>query len=145
MAVNQPAQPGGQGGPLAAVYDLAAGKYDLTVEAGPSFTTRREEAASQMIELIRAFPEAAPVLGDLLAKNLDWPGADEIAQRLKALLPPQLQAQGPGASPAPQVAALQQQLAALQADKTLQDRKLDIDQFRAETDRMETLNKGAPA
>ena len=145
VAVNQPAQPGGQGGPLAAVYDLAAGKYDLTVEAGPSFTTRREEAASQMIELIRAFPEAAPVLGDLLAKNLDWPGADEIAQRLKALLPPQLQAQGPGASPAPQVAALQQQLAALQADKTLQDRKLDIDQFRAETDRMETLNKGAPA
>ena len=145
VAVNQPAQPGGQGGPLAAVYDLAAGKYDLTVEAGPSFTTRREEAASQMIELIRAFPEAAPVLGDLLAKHLDWPGADEIAQRLKALLPPQLQAQGPGASPAPQVAALQQQLAALQADKTLQDRKLDIDQFRAETDRMETLNKGAPA
>ena len=149
VAVNQPAQPGGQGGPLAAVYDLAAGKYDLTVEAGPSFTTRREEAASQMIELIRAFPEAAPVLGDLLAKNLDWPGADEIAQRLKALLPPQLQAQGPGASPALKDQApnrlAPQELAALQADKTLQDRKLDIDQFRAETDRMETLNKGAPA
>ena len=74
-----------------AVYDLGAGKYDLTVEAGPSFTSRREEAANQMIELIRAFPQAAPVLGDLLAKNLDWPGADEIAQRLKTLLPAGLQ------------------------------------------------------
>jgi hypothetical protein len=142
VAVNQPAPPDAQAGAMAAVYDLAAGKYDLTVEAGPSFTTRREEAANQMIELIRAFPEAAPVLGDLLAKNLDWPGADEIAQRLKVLLPPQLQGQGQGAGPAPQVAALQQQLAAMQADKTLQDRKLDIDQFRAETDRMETMNKG---
>jgi hypothetical protein len=115
------------------------------VEAGPSFTTRREEAANQMIELIRAFPEAAPVLGDLLAKNLDWPGADEIAERLKALLPPQLQAgaQAAAAGPAQQVQALQQQLAALQADKTLQTRKLDIEQYRAETDRMETLNKGS--
>jgi hypothetical protein len=146
VAVNQPAaQVGtGRGDPNLGVYDLAAGQYDLTVEAGPSFTTRREEAANQMIELIRAFPEAAPVLGDLLAKNLDWPGADEIAERLKALLPPQLQAGAQAsAGPAQQVQTLQQQLAALQADKTIQTRKLDIEQFRAETDRMEILNKGS--
>ncbi len=93
VAVNQPAQtsPGAAAAPLQAVFDLSVGKYDLTVEAGPSFTTRREEAASQMIALIQAFPQAAPVLGDLLAKNLDWPGAEEIAERLKMLLPPQLQ------------------------------------------------------
>src|SRR5205085_5503996 len=72
---------------LSHVFDLARGKYDLTVETGPSFTTRREEAASQMTELIRAYPAAAPVLGDLLAKNLDWPDADEIAKRLQSLLP----------------------------------------------------------
>jgi Phage P22-like portal protein len=148
VAVNQPPPQPGQApleGPMQAIYDLGAGKYDLTVEAGPSFTTRREEAANQMIELIRAFPQAAPVLGDLLAKNLDWPGADEIAQRLKTLLPPQLQG---GAPPAPgagaqQVAALQQQIVAMTADKTIQNRKLDIEQFQAETHRMDTLNKGA--
>lgn len=145
VAVNRPVQPqAGAGDPDLRLYDLAVGKYDLTVEAGPSFTTRREEAANQMIQLIQAFPEAAPVLGDLLAKNLDWPGADEIAERLKTLLPPQLQqgAQGAPAGPNPQVQALQQQLAALQADKTLQSRKLDIDQYRAETERMQTVNKG---
>ncbi len=136
VAVNQP-------GGAAPVYDLAAGKYDLTVEAGPSFTSRREEAANQMIELIRAFPQAAPVLGDLLAKNLDWPGADEIAQRLKTLLPPQLQGQG-GAPEGQQMAALQQQLAALQADRTIQTRKLDIEQYQAETHRIEAVNKGQP-
>jgi len=64
------------------VFDLGVGRYDLTVRAGPSFASRREEAASQMIELIRAFPPAAPLIGDLLAKNLDWPGADEVARRL---------------------------------------------------------------
>lgn len=149
VAVNQP-QATGPGQALEAVFDLAVGKYDLTVEAGPSFTTRREEAASQMIALIQAFPEAAPVLGDLLAKNLDWPGADEIAQRLKALLPPQLQG-GQGASPqaaaqAQQVQALQQQVAALQGARDLQAQKLDIDQYRAGTERMEAMQKlQAPA
>lgn len=73
------------------LYDLTAGKYDITVKAGPSFTTQREEAANQMVELLRAFPAAAPVIGDLLAKNLDWPGAEQIADRLKLMLPPQIQ------------------------------------------------------
>ena len=52
-------------------------------EAGPVDL----QAAGQMIELIRAYPAAAPVVGDLLARNLDWPGADEIAGRLAALVP----------------------------------------------------------
>lgn len=89
-----------EGKPLLAVYDLTSGKYDLTVTSGPSFTTRREEAAMQMTEFVRAFPAAAPVIGDLLAKNLDWPGADEIAKRLEKInptnqpqTPPELQQQ----------------------------------------------------
>ena len=73
------------------IFDLTTGKYDVTVKAGPSFTTRREEAANQMIELLRAFPQAAPVVGDLFAQSLDWPMAQQIADRLKMLLPPQIQ------------------------------------------------------
>jgi len=73
------------------MHDLTVGKYDLVVETGPSFSTQREEAATQMTELLRSFPQAAPIIGDLVAKNLDWPGADEIAKRLKILLPPQIQ------------------------------------------------------
>ncbi len=147
VAVNQPGQSLPGAAPLDAVFDLSVGKYDLTVEAGPSFTTRREEAANQMIALIRAFPQAAPVLGDLLAKNLDWPGADEIAQRLKTLLPPQLQGgnSGPVAVLAQQVQALHQQLAALQGARDLQAQKLDVEQFRAGTERMEAVHKLQPA
>jgi len=81
---------------LVKVFDLAAGKYDVTCEAGPSFTTRREEAATQMMQFIQANPNSAPLIGDLLAKSLDWPGADEIAKRLQAMLPPQAQS---GAKP----------------------------------------------
>jgi hypothetical protein len=73
--------------PVMAMHDLTVGKYDLTVTTGPSFTTRREEAAFQMTEMIRALPASAPILGKHLARNLDWPGADEIAEELEALVP----------------------------------------------------------
>lgn len=69
------------------VYDLTIGKYDLVVAAGPSYNTKREEAAYQMTEFVRAYPAAAPVIGDLLAKNLDWPGAEEVAERLREVNP----------------------------------------------------------
>lgn len=84
-----------RGNPVMAMHDLTSGKYDLTVSTGPSFTTRREEAAMQMTEMIRAFPQAATIIGPELAKNLDWPGADEIAEKMEAMtsgqIPPELQ------------------------------------------------------
>ncbi len=95
VPVNQPVQAAGPAGPVRRIYDLGLGRYDLTVEAGPSYTTRRQEAAEQMMAFVRVFPQAAPVIGDLLAKNLDWPGAAEIARRLQALMP----GQGTGAAP----------------------------------------------
>jgi hypothetical protein len=125
---------------LSHVYDLSRGKYDLTVETGPSFTTRREEAASQMTELIRAYPAAAPVLGDLLAKNLDWPDADEIAKRLQSLLPAAANDNAPANALAAklqqQVALLSAQLQGLQNDRTLDAEKLRIEAYKAETDRL---------
>jgi hypothetical protein len=72
------------------IYDLGVGRYDVAVDTGPSFTTRREEQAQQMIELIRGYPQAAPLIGDLLVKSLDWQNAEEIAERLKAMLPQQV-------------------------------------------------------
>lgn len=138
------------------IYDLGLGKYDLTVKAGPSFTSRREEAASQMIELWRALPQAAAVTGDIFAKNLDWPGADEIAERLKAMLPPQAQGQDPRLQQAQQAMQqlqaqgqkLVQENEALKADKSaevaklqLEARKLEIEEFKAQTDRMEAEAK----
>lgn len=92
------------------LHDLTAGKYDLVVKSGPSYTTKREEAASQMMQLIQSFPQSAPIIGDLVAKNLDWPGAEEIAKRLKIMLPPQLQESQDGEQDIPpQVKQMMQQ------------------------------------
>lgn len=71
-------------------YDLTVGKYDVTVETGPSFTTRRQEAAAGMTEFLRAVPMAAPLIGDMLADAQDWPNAEKMKERLQVLLPPEL-------------------------------------------------------
>jgi hypothetical protein len=116
------------GSPVMAIHDLTAGKYDLTVTTGPSFTTRREEAAFQMTEMIRALPESAPILGKHLAKNLDWPGADEIAEELDAM------SQGPQVPPEMQQAIEQgkemiakqgEEIQSLKSDQSIEAAKLN--------------------
>lgn len=144
-----------QTGEIVKIYDLGVGKYDCIVKAGPSFSSQREEAASQMIELIRAYPDAAPVIGDLLAKNLDWPGAEEVAERLEKMLPEQLRPQKDGEEPDPgvpqaEVAAIVQQMQTqmqalateneqLKAEYDLKAQDLQVKAYDAETKRIQAM------
>ena len=43
-----------------------------------------------MLDFVRAVPQAAQAVMDLVAKNLDWPDADQFATRLAKLVPPEL-------------------------------------------------------
>src|SRR5690606_11604069 len=72
------------------LYNLSVGKYDVVVETGPSFATKRQEAAISMLEASKTNPQLMAVAGDLMIKNMDWPGAQEIAERIKKTLPPGL-------------------------------------------------------
>lgn len=93
------------------IYDLSIGEYDVTVSVGPSFSTRRQEAVDSMLQLSQAYPPLMQVAGDLLVKNMDWPGASEIAERLKKLLPPNLQEEQEDQQVPPAVQAQMSQMA----------------------------------
>lgn len=69
-------------------YQFGVGKYDVTVSTGPSYETKRQEAVQAMLEFTRAMPQHAGIISDLLVKNMDWPGASEISERLRKTLPP---------------------------------------------------------
>jgi hypothetical protein len=75
--------------------DLSVGEYDVTVVTGPSFATRRQEAAANMTDLVRNAPSLMGIAGDLLIKNMDFPGAEEIAARIKRTMPPQVTGEEP--------------------------------------------------
>jgi len=72
------------------INDLLFGRYDVIVESGPSFATKRVEALNNMVEIARMNPAIMQVAGDLMVKAMDWEGAEEIAERLKLMLPPQI-------------------------------------------------------
>lgn len=79
--------------------DLSVGKYDLVVTQGSNYATKRIEALNSMVEIARVNPAIMQIAGDLIVKAMDWDGAEEIAERLKKTLPPQLQDQDPNGLP----------------------------------------------
>jgi hypothetical protein len=93
------------------VNDITRGKFDVTVTTGPSFATQRQEAAETYLGLAQAVPGVFDVAGDLLFRAMDLPYSDQIAERIKTMLPPQIQAleQSGGQMP-PEVAAAMQQV-----------------------------------
>jgi hypothetical protein len=117
------------------MYDLSVGKYDVVATAGASYASRREEAAYQMSELLRTYPDAAPIVAPLLAKNLDWPEADKVRKQFEAMEAAKQQPPPPPEpTPAEQIFAQIEQ-AKVQQKQAYDTRKLDIDAYKAETDR----------
>jgi hypothetical protein len=80
--INQDMPNGGK------ALDVSLGKYDVVLESGPGYLTKRIEAANAMAQLLQYIPMAAPVIAPRLAKNLDWPESQEIAEELKQVFAP---------------------------------------------------------
>lgn len=120
------------------LYQLDAGTYDVTVDVGPSYASKRQEAAASMQSLAQSYPQIFGIAGDLFVRNMDWPGAQEIAERIKKTLPPNLtddSTKGPQKIP-PQVQAQMQQMGQMidqltshlnQVNQVLETKKLDLE------------------
>jgi hypothetical protein len=93
------------------------------------------EAADSLMAFVQAVPQAGAVIGDLIAKNQDWPGAEEMAERLKKLLPPGMDPDAPPQQPDPMVMAQAQKL---QAD--VAKSAADAEQTRVETQGLQLDN-----
>lgn len=72
------------------IYNPGVGKYDVCVSTGPSYMTKRQESMEAMSQILQGNPELWSVAGDLFVKNMDWPGANEMAERLKKTIDPKL-------------------------------------------------------
>jgi hypothetical protein len=95
------------------VYNPSVGRYDVVVTTGPSYMTKRQEAMDAMTQLLQANPNLWSVAGDLFIKNMDWPGAQEMAERFAKTIDPKL-LESTDKDPALQAA--EQQIGALQAE-----------------------------
>ena len=90
------------------IYNPGVGKYDVVATTGPGYATKRQEALEAMAQLLQGNPQLWTVAGDLFVKNMDWPGAQEMAARFKKTIDPKLLQDG-DADPALQAAQQQMQ------------------------------------
>jgi hypothetical protein len=141
------------------IFNPNIGTYDCESDVGPSYGTQRQEAANAFSQIMAQNPAAFQIVGDFWAANSDFPGADELADRLKRGLPPQYKA-----GPDPQVMAITQQAQQMQqqaqgllqkadaeiaglkaqlvhAQEMLKDKgaEIAIDDYKAETDRLKAV------
>lgn len=106
VQINQPFETGKQGADgqvQVAMHDMSVGKYDVTVTTGPSYTTLRQEAAEAMVSFGQSWPKLMDVAGDKVVRAMDWPGAEEIAERIARTIPPEIKGDEDGNAPAPMV------------------------------------------
>jgi len=144
-------------GEIQSIYNIGVGKYDVVVTTGPSYATKRMEAAESQMQLVQADPTLMQVAGDLIISNMDWPGAEEIAKRKKLALPPAIlqaiEAEEGGKKGVPpeieqqmnemadQVEHLSQELQIYREKAEGVEEKLEIDRFNAQTKRLEVEHK----
>lgn len=88
------------------IYNLNVGKYDVAVTTGPGYATKRQEALDAMVQLLQGNPALWSLAGDLIVKNMDWPGAQQLSKRLGKAIDPKL-TQDEDTSPALQQAMMQ--------------------------------------
>lgn len=65
------------------VNDLTVGKYDVAVDVGPSFVTKRAETLEFLQGIMQAVPNISQFILDLVMKNLDFPDAPELEKRMR--------------------------------------------------------------
>jgi hypothetical protein len=127
--------------------DLTVGKYDVTVSAGASYSTRRQEASDAMVSFGQSWPKLMDVAGDKVVTAMDWPGAEEIAERIKRTIPPELlgddgeEGGGQGQQLPPEVLQIVQQAQQhiQQLESELRDAKTGIEKARISAESSERV------
>ena len=140
------------------IYNPSVGTYDVMVTTGPSYMTKRQEALESMGQLLQGNPQLWAVAGDLFIKNMDWPGAQEMAKRFAKTIDPKLMEDG-DKDPALQAAEQQMQAMAQEMeqmhtmlqnvsksmeaqDLERKDYEAQIKAFDAETKRISAVQAG---
>lgn len=131
------------------IYNPSVGKYDVVVTTGPSYATKRQEALEAMAQLLQTNPQLWEVAGDLFVKNMDWPGAQEMAKRFARTIDPKIMADEE--DPAMQAANLQMEAMAQEMEqmhqmlqnvsKSLEQQELNIKEYDAETKRLGVVSE----
>lgn len=110
--------------------ELEEGDYDIEIDTAPSFAIQKEQAIAIFMQLVSTSPQVFPLVADLIAKNLDLQNTQQVVDRLKLLVPPEIIAKEEGKEPPPPKPDPQQQMMQMQmqlAEAKLEEQKAEIE------------------
>ena len=116
VTINQRSQD--EQGVSKVLNDVTVGEYDVVMDTGPGYNSKRQEAADSMATILAADPKLMQQIGDLWFRNQDFPGAEVIADRLAAINP---MAQIDEKSPVPPQVQMQMAMGKAQLQKLQQE------------------------
>tara|TARA_R110000772_G_C13310278_1_gene440227 strand:- start:20207 stop:22426 length:2220 start_codon:yes stop_codon:yes gene_type:complete len=128
-----------------ASVDITTGKYSVTTTTGPSYATKRQEASESMLNMVNAMPQTMEVAADKIVEAQDWPGAQEIARRLRMTLPAGIVAEEDMSEAQQQQLAQQAQQQAAEAEKEAQAFQIELQLKQAQAMQAAGLGKQAEA
>ena len=145
VGINEPKQD--EQGVWTVMHDMSVGKYDVVMDTGPGYNSKRQEAVESMVDMLKVDPALMQQAGDLIFRNMDFPGADIIADRLaaanplaqiddKSPIPPQVQMQLKNAQ-----AQLQKMSQEMQQMQMVIKQRQDIEQVKQDAETKRTLIK----
>lgn len=73
-------------------FDLAYGKYGVTIDVGPTYASQKEALITTMMDLFKVNPQAMSLCMDFIVKQINLPGSEDLSDRFKVLLPPEVRA-----------------------------------------------------
>lgn len=85
VTINEPSQT--EEGVYEILNDVTVGLYDVVMDTGPGYNSKRLEAVNSMMPLMQGNEQLFQMAGDLFIRNMDFPGSDVIADRLAAMNP----------------------------------------------------------
>lgn len=129
------------------IFNPAVGRYDVQSDVGPGYATRRQEAFNAMTQIAAQNKEFMQIAGDVMWRNADFPGADQLAQRWARVIPPAIKGDGPSPEVQQLEARLQQAqdaIAVLNAKLSSDDTDHNIRGYEATTKRLAALGNAGP-
>jgi len=139
-------------------YDMNQGKFDISIEMGPSDSTKRMETRESMDQFLGKLPpEFTAGMADILALEQDFRKSEEMAERMKKMIkiqfPDLIEDDDSENEPPPELIQAQQVIDDMNAqlqemsmenesmknDKRLEARKIQIEEFKAKTERLKAI------
>ncbi len=77
------------------IHNPDQGQYGVVISTGPSYQSARQDEHERLVQIVEAMPDLMRVIGDQVIRTSDFPGSDDIADRLENWI----KAQSPGIIP----------------------------------------------